>query len=187
MRKQAFYKVFFNMATGGLSAAVAAIVFREILGGHSAAGFWGWVAGVPALCVAAIITNVTVVIMARLLGQTTERRTAPQILFNAVLTTASVCLAFVVLDAALLNVWAMVPVLLVGALLIAAYRGYTRLSLRFASLQRLYDFSRELGTANLEPTSMSLEVLSQVCTVMRARRAQLVLAEPGGHPAPDLP
>ncbi len=182
LRKQAFYKAFFNMVTGGLGAAVAAIVFREILGTHSAIGFWGWVAGVPALCAAAIITNATVVIMARLLGQTTERRTAPQILFNAVLTTASVCLAFVVLDAALLNVWAMVPVLLVGALLIAAYRGYTRLSLRFASLQRLYDFSRALGTANLEPTSMSVEVLSQVCTVMRARRAQLVLAEPDGIP-----
>ncbi len=182
LHKQAFHKVFFNLATGGLSAAVAALVFRAILGAHSAVGIWGWVAAVPALCVGAIITNVTVVIMARLLGQTTERRTAPQILFNAVLTTASVCLAFVVLDAALLNVWAMVPVLLVGALLIAAYRGYTRLSLRFASLQRLYDFSRELGTANLEPASMSLEVLSQVCTVMRARRAQLVLAEPAGIP-----
>ena len=70
--------------------------------------------------------------------------------------------------------------------IIVAYRGYTRLSLRFASLQRLYDFSRALGTANLEPISMSLEVLNQVCTVMRARRAQLILAEPVGHSAPDL-
>ena len=75
------------------------------------------------------------------------------------LTAASVCLAFVVFDAAWMNLWATVPVLLVAALLIAAYRGYTRLSLRFASLQRLYDFSRALGTANLEPSSMSLEVL----------------------------
>ncbi len=91
-------------------------------------------------------------------------------------------LAIVVLDAAWMNIWATVPVLLVATLLIAAYRGYTRMSLRFASLQRLYDFSRALGTANLEPSSMSLEVLNQVCTVMRARRAQLVLAEPSGIP-----
>ncbi len=78
------------------------------------------------------------------------------------------------------------PLILVAALIIAAYRGYTRLTLRFASLQRLYDFSRALGTANLEPSSMSVEVLRQVCTVMRARRAQLILAEPSGHPAPDF-
>ena len=52
----------------------------------------------------------------------------------------------------------------------------------FASLQRLYDFSRALGTANLEPSSMSVDVLRQVCTVMRARRAELVLAEPSGIP-----
>jgi diguanylate cyclase (GGDEF)-like protein len=182
VRKQSFYKLFFNMASGGLSAVLAAIVFRAILGSHSAVSLWCWLAAVPAVCFAALVMNATVVLMARLLGQTTERRTAPQIFFNAVLTTASVCLAFVVLDAALLNVWAMVPVLLVGGLLIAAYRGYTRLSLRFASLQRLYDFSRALGTTNLEPTSMSVEMLSQVCTVMRARRAQLVLAEPDGIP-----
>ena len=182
LRKQALYKVCFNAASGGLSTAVAAVVFREILGAHSAGSIWVWAAAVPAMYAAAITTHVTVLIMARLLGQTPERRTGPQRLINLTLTTASICLALVVLDAALLNPWATVPVLLVAVLLIAAFRGYTRLSLRFASLQRLYDFSRALGTANLEPSSMSQEVLSQVCTVMRARRAQLVLAEPAGIP-----
>ena len=57
LRRQAFYKAYFNLATGALGAAAAATVFREILGAHSAAGFWGWVAGVPALCVAALITT----------------------------------------------------------------------------------------------------------------------------------
>ena len=182
LRKQAPHKVFFNMAAGGLGVAVSEVVFREILGTHSGVSPWGWAAAVAALTVNAVTTYVLVLIMMRLLGQTTERRTRPELLLYAMLTTASVCLAVVVFDAAWMNLWATVPVLLVAALLIAAYRGYTRLSLRFASLQRLYDFSRALGTANLEPTSMSLEVLSQVCTVMRARRAQLVLAEPAGIP-----
>ena len=182
VRRQAPYKVFFNVAAGGLGMAVSAVVYREILGAHSAVSVWGCVAAVTALCLFAVFMHVMVLIMLRLLGQTTERRTGPQLLVHAMLTAASVSLAFVVFDAAWMNIWATVPVFLVAALVIAAYRGYTRLSLRFASLQRLYDFSRALGTANLEPTSMSLEVLSQVCTVMRARRAQLVLAEPAGIP-----
>ena len=95
---------------------------------------------------------------------------------------ASLCLSFVVLDAAWFDPWATVPLLLVAVLIIVAYRGYARLSLRFASLQRLYDFSRTLGTASLDPSSMSLDVLSQVCTVIRTRRAELILAEPTGIP-----
>jgi diguanylate cyclase (GGDEF)-like protein len=182
VRKQAPYKVFFNVAAGGLAMAVSAVVFREILGGRSPVRIWGWVAAVAALSLFAIFMHVMVLIMSRLHGQTLERRTGPQLLVHGMLTAASVCLAFVVFDAAWMNIWATVPVFLVAGLVIAAYRGYTRLSLRFASLQRLYDFSRALGTANLEPSSMSLEVLSQVCTVMRARRAQLVLAEPSGIP-----
>ena len=98
------------------------------------------------------------------------------------LIAASICLAFVVLDAAWFDPWATVPLLLVAALIIVAYRGYARLSLRFPSLQHLYDFSRALGTANLEPSSMSVDVLQEVCTVMRARRAELILAEPSGIP-----
>ena len=95
---------------------------------------------------------------------------------------ASICLSFVVLDAAWFNLWATLPLLLVGVLIILAYRGYSRLLLRFGSLQRLYDFSRILSTASLEPSSMSLDVLEQVRTVMRARRAELILAEPSGIP-----
>ncbi len=181
--KQPPYKACFNVAAGGLGVAIAEVVFREILRTHSAISPWGWAAAVAALCVFAVVMYVLVWIMMRLLGHaTSERRTGPQLLVHSMITAASVCLAIIVFDAAWMNLWATVPVLLVGALVIAAYRGYTRLSLRFASLQRLYDFSRALGTANLEPSSMSLEVLNQVCTVMRARRAQLVLAEPSGIP-----
>ncbi len=182
LRRQALYKVCFNVTAGALGVAISDVIFREILGSHTAVSPWGWAAAVAALTVNAIAMYVMVSIMHRLLGLAPERQTGHQLLILAMLSAASMCLAIVVLNAAWLNVWATVPVLLVATLLIAAYRGYTRLSLRFASLQRLYDFSRALGTANLEPSSMSLEVLRQVCTVMRARRAQLVLAEPAGIP-----
>ena len=92
------------------------------------------------------------------------------------------CLALAFLDAAWFDGWATLPLLLVAALIVVAYRGYNRLSLRFSALEHLYDFSRTMGTASLEPSSMSVDVLKKVCTVMRTRRAELILAEPSGIP-----
>ncbi len=127
-----------------------------------------------------IATTLMVRVVLKLHGQTTERRTGVQFTTEALLMAANMCLSFVVLDLAWFSLWATVPLLLVGVLIIGAYRGYARLTLRFASLQRLYDFSRALGTSSLEPPSMSVDVLRQVCTVMRARRAEIVLAQPSG-------
>ena len=72
--------------------------------------------------------------------------------------------------------------MVVAGLIIMAFRGYARLRIRFLSLQHLYDFSQSMSTANLEPSSMSVDVLKEVCTVLRARRAELILAEPSGIP-----
>jgi len=183
LRKQALIKVAFNLASGGLSAAVSAIVFRQLLGAHSPASLEGWAAAVAALTAAGVTLALTLRVVAKLAGQTAERRTGViQLATHAMLLVASMCLAIVVLDAIWFDTWATLPLVLVAFLIIVAYRGYARLSLRFASLQRLYDFSRALGTASLEPSSMSLDVLKQVCTVMRARRAELILAEPAGIP-----
>jgi diguanylate cyclase (GGDEF)-like protein len=181
-RRRGLIKVVFNVAMTGLSTAVAAVVYRKLLGTHDPVSILGWAVAVAALAALVLTINLTIAIMAKLYGQTSQRRTESPIMLTTMLTAASMCLAVIVLDAAWVNVWATVPVLLVAGLIIAAYRGYARLTLRFASLQRLYDFSRALGTASLEPSSMSLDVLGQVCTVMRARRAQLVLAEPSGIP-----
>ncbi len=182
VRRQAPVKVAFNVASAGLGAAIAALIFRELLGGHSPVSLRGWAAAAAALCAIAVIMAVNVRIVTMLNGQTAEHRTGSQLTTEAMLVLVNVCLAIVVLDAVWFDMWATLPLLLVAVLIIAAYRGYTRLSLRFASLQRLYDFSRALGTASLEPSSMSYDVLRQVCTVMRARRAELILAEPSGIP-----
>jgi len=182
LRKQELVKAFFNLSMAGLSAAVAAVTFRELLGTASPIGLRGSLTAAVALCAAATTMAVLVEAYHRLNGKTAQRRTGPQIAIKVLLIAASVCIALVFLDAAWFDLWATIPLVLVAVLIVATYQAYTRLSLRFASLQRLYDFSRALGAANLEPSSMSLEVLSQVCTVMRARRAQLVLAEPSGIP-----
>ncbi len=182
VHRQPLFKIFFNAASVAFSTAVAAVIFRELLGTQSPVSLRGWAAVVAALCAKELISTFNFRLVTRLAGQTTERRTGSQLTTRVMFLAANVCLAIVVLDAVWFSLRAIIPFVLVAALIIVAYRGYTRLTLRFASLQRLYDFSRALGTANLEPTSMSVEVLRQVCTVMRARRAVVVFAHPTGVP-----
>jgi len=184
LRRQAPLKIAFNVASYSMAAALAAIVYREILGTHSPVSLIGWVAGVAALLTCDVALHFALRVVIKLNGgQTAERRTGIIVLaLEAMLTVASICLAFVFFNAVWFDPWAALPLLLVAALLIGAYRGYSRLSLRFSSLQRLYEFSRTIGSANLEPSSMSVDVLKEVCTVMRSRRAKLILAEPSGIP-----
>jgi diguanylate cyclase (GGDEF)-like protein len=178
-RRQKPYKVFFNVASAALSIALGALVYREVLGG-SPVSIRGWVAAGAALCTSMMAAALMVRIVMKVNGQTTENRTAVQFTTEAMIMTANMCLSLVVLDLAWFSLWAIIPLVLVAVMIFGAYSGYARLTLRFASLQRLYDFSRALGTASLEPPSMSVDVLRQVCTVMRARRAELVLTEPSG-------
>jgi diguanylate cyclase (GGDEF)-like protein len=182
LRRQALVKVIFNVTSYACCTAVATLVYRELLDGHSPVSLGGWAALAAALLVFNLASTLNFRLVIRLNGGTAERRSGAQLATEAMVILASICLAIVVLDALWYSVWATVPLFLVAVLIIAVYRGYARLTLRFASLQRLYDFSRALGTSKLEPNSMSVAVLKQVCTVMRARRAFIVVAHTTGVP-----
>ncbi len=183
VRRQAAMKVTFNVAATGLRIAVAAVVFREVLGPHSPVSLVGWTAAVAAMIAYQIVAVVTMRVVTLLAGQAAPKgKRLTHLAIHAMLIAASMCLALAFLDAAWFDPWATLPLLLVAALIIVAYRGYNRLSLRFSALEHLYDFSRTMGTASLEPSSMSVDVLKKVCTVMRTRRAELILAEPSGIP-----
>ncbi len=183
IRRQAMLKLTFNVASTALATAVAAVVFRELLGTHSPVSLVGWAAAAAALISAQIVGQLALRVVTLLAGQTAKKGSGILVLAtNAMLVAVSMCLALAFLDAAWLEPWTTLPLVLVVALVIVTYRAYTRLSLRFSSLQHLYDFSRTMGTASLEPSSMSVDVLREVCTVMRARRAELILAEPSGIP-----
>ena len=183
IRRQAMLKLTFNVVSTALATALAAVVFRELLGTHSPVSLVGWAAMAAALISAQIVAQLALRVVTLLAGQTAKKQSGILVLaINAMLIAVSICLALAFLDAAWLDPWTTLPLALVVALVIVTYRAYTRLSLRFSSLQHLYDFSRTMGTASLEPSSMSVDVLKEVCTVMRARRAELILAEPSGIP-----
>jgi diguanylate cyclase (GGDEF)-like protein len=82
-----------------------------------------------------------------------------------------------VLDAAFSNAWAVLPLVLVGGLIVFAYRAYLKLTQRFGALEQLYDFSRSLGGPYSDPAGTAWAILERVQSVMRARAAALVLVD----------
>jgi len=177
IRRQAPHKLAFNLSSGAMAAVLAAMVYRAALGSHSAIGPFSWVAGVGALATAAVFAHVAVSIVRRLYHQTAQRQYASETMVSALVLVASIALAFVVLDAAWWNSWAIVPLALVGALIVFAYRGYLRLTDRFGALEQLYDFSRSVGATSLETAGTGWKILEQVQAVMRTRRADLVMLD----------
>jgi diguanylate cyclase (GGDEF)-like protein len=183
LRRQDPVKVAYNVASLAFATALAATVYRELLGTRSPVSLLGWAAAAVAAMTSEASTTLTLRGITTLSGQRAKQRTGIILLaITAMLTAAGLCLAIAFVDAAWVNPWTTLPLVVVAGLIIVAFKGYARLRLRFLSLQHLYDFSRKIGTANLEPSSMSVDILKEVCTVLRARRAELILAEPSGIP-----
>jgi diguanylate cyclase (GGDEF)-like protein len=176
VRRQSPLKLSFNVATAAASASVAASIYRSLPGTHTV-GPVGWAAGAAALAAAAIVAQAAVSIVIRLHGQGRSRSAGFDFPRFALVLGASIGLAFVVLDAAWSTTWDVLPLALVGALIVFAYRAYLKLTQRFGALEQLYDFSRSLGGQNLDPADTAWAILEHVQSVLRARRAELVLVD----------
>lgn len=175
IRRQPLHKLAYNLSAGVTTAAIAVSLYRQVLGTHSAVGPISWAAGVVALGTAATFAHFSISMVKRLYGQPRQRQYASAAMVWGLVLFASIGLAFVVLDAAWWDMWAVIPLALVGALIVFSYRGYLRLTDRFGALQQLYDFSKSVGSPSLEALATSWVVLEQVQKVMRTRRADLVL------------
>ncbi len=182
VRRQAYYKLVFNLAQSGLAAVLSALAYRSVLGSHSVVGTLGWAAAAAALVSATVFARLTLALVLRLHGEKRKLRWAPDSahMILVLVVIASIALAVVVLDAATLDIAAVGPLLLIGVLVIFAYRRYLGLTDKFGALQQLYEFSRSVGAMSLETSSTVWAILERVLSVMRTRRAELVVIdEPG--------
>lgn len=179
-RRQGALKLFFNLALISFGSATAAVVYHLCLHGSSPVAPFGIAGGIAALATADLTGHFAVRIVTRLHGQEVRRSTGFESFTFAMLMVAGIGLAFVVLDAAWWNWWAVLPLALVGALIVVSYRGYVRLTQRFSALQRLYDFSHALASNELEPAATAAAVLEQVQAVMGSKRAGLLLVDGSG-------
>jgi diguanylate cyclase (GGDEF)-like protein len=177
VRHQSAPKLAYNMTSGAIAAASAATVYRVMLGSDSAIGVYGWLAGAAALTAASALSYLGIRVVTRLYGRSQSHNLASEAVSSTLVLLASICLAFVVLDAAWADPWGILPLILVGGLVVFAYRGYLRLTDRFGALEQLYDFTRSVGSAKLESASTCWAILEQVQTLMRTRRAELVVVD----------
>jgi diguanylate cyclase (GGDEF)-like protein len=184
VRRQSPIKLAFNLASDAMACAVAVIVYRAILGtfvlsnGPRAAVLpIGWTAGVVALSAAFLYCHLAVTIVLHLNGHAQRHKYGFDFTTVTLMLISSIALALVVLDAAWWDTWAILPLVVVGALIVFAYRGYLRLTNRFGALQQLYDFSRSVSGPSLETAGTAWAVLEQVQSVMRSNRAELIIVD----------
>jgi diguanylate cyclase (GGDEF)-like protein len=90
---------------------------------------------------------------------------------------AAVCLG--------VNIWTAVPLLLVCATVIAAYRAYARLVDRHQSLERLYQFSQVVAD-HTTTDEIFTGILEHVCELLFADGADLTFFDESGRPQAEL-
>ena len=94
-------------------------------------------------------------------------RLATLMLVAAVTTAGNASLAVVAAVVTAAMPWALGPLLVVCAVMLAAYRGYARLSRRYGGLRSLYEFTTTTsGTARRQQTAV--QVLTEARRLMRA-------------------
>ena len=184
IRRQSPMKLAFNLMSAAMSSVVAILVYRTLLGQFVATGGSrvavlpiGWGAGALALIAAFVYGHLAVTVVVHLNGRAQQPKYGFEFTTVALVLVSSIALALVVLDAAWWDTWAMLPLVTVGALIVFAYRAYLRLTNRFGALQQLYDFSKSVSGPYLETTGTAWAVLEQVQSVMRSKRAELIIVE----------
>ena len=120
-RKPPPIKLAFNLASSACCTTVIVIVYREMLGTHIPVSLEGWLAAITALCIQAVFSVLMVRIVMRLYGQSHERGTGLEFTITALLEMASILLALVILDTAWFSLWAVLPLVILAALIIVAY------------------------------------------------------------------
>jgi diguanylate cyclase (GGDEF)-like protein len=174
-RRQRGIKLVFNLVSFTLEACVAVAVFRLLLPLPGQLGPRAWLAALSAGFVGNLLAALAVVGAISLSEGRLQRQMLPQVL-PAVLVAASCNTSLALLTVTILrhdprSSWLLAVVVVV---LFVAYRAYSSLSQRYASLQVLYEITRATGRA--QPTEALVEaVLDQARELLRAERASIVL------------
>ncbi|MBA3373033.1 MAG: EAL domain-containing protein [Euzebyaceae bacterium] len=181
-RRQSPLKLSYNLAGIALEGVLAALVWHAVLAGGDPLGSRGWLAVVAVVVVTDLVSTGSVTLAMAVLGGQTNRKTILPVLASgsvAAFTNASFA---VVIVAVLTREWrAGWALLVITAVLFAAYRSYTTLRRRHEALEQLTEFTPALD-ADLGTATIAADVVARVRTVLNAQIAELVL-----HAAADAP
>jgi diguanylate cyclase (GGDEF)-like protein len=175
--RQALAKVTFNLSVFLAESALALAVLHALGGRHGVVDGVAWASAMTAVGAAGLLGTVAVWSVIRCRG---GRADAGPLLATAGITAAGngslAGVAAVLISA---HPWALVPLFAVGAVLLTAYRGYTRLSRRYAGLDLLYEFTR-LTSGAARPEQAITGVLDEARRLLRTETAVAILPRPDG-------
>jgi diguanylate cyclase (GGDEF)-like protein len=179
-RKQPVIKLVFNLSHFALEACVALVTFQVVLGGHPGFGPRAWLAGFAATLAVAILAGLLVTMVISLHEGRLHPQQLPRVMsVGALAAVANTALALVAVTALWQDRRAGWLLLVVAAVVLVAYRTYSSLVNRHASLALLYEFTKVVGAAP-RAQDVIAAVLGQARDLLRAEAAELILLpEPG--------
>jgi diguanylate cyclase (GGDEF)-like protein len=174
-RRQSPMKLVFNLGLIAVESAVAALVFRIAVSGHSAVGPAGWIGTLGAVALVTMLSGTVIAITISLAeGRSNVKqwpRTAAFAMAGAI-ANCSMGLAGVMLF--LGDARAVALLLPPGSLLLGAYRAYTGERIRKERIETLYRSTHELQRSR-DLAAAAAVVLSHAAEMTRADQAEVVL------------
>ena len=176
-RGQRGLKLAFNVAQWWLEVAVVVVLWHMLVAGHDVLGPAGWAAAFAVVLAADVLTSSAIAGVIAL----TERRSqwrffCRTVTAGAVTASLNVCLALVAVSVVVVDWRAAWTLVVVGALFFLAHRAHAVLQQRHATLERLNGFTHQLS-ADADVEAVARAVLHEVCDLLGAQRAEIVLGE----------
>jgi diguanylate cyclase (GGDEF)-like protein len=164
-------KILTNLAVFLAETTTALVVFHALPGSHDIHSAGTWVAAVIAVAAADALSLSAIITVMRWHGAPVEPK---QFLLTngitAVTNTTLAVMAAMLLDT---NPASVGLLLVLTAIVVIAYRGYSALSRRHSSLALLYDFTRMVSGSN-SPDEVLASMLKETKRLLRADSAAIV-------------
>ncbi len=171
-------KVSLNLATFFAECVAAVAVFQWVGGGVNPLHPSAWLAAFMAIGVADLVSILTVSLAIMWHGG--RPRWQHLAIAGVVTLVANSAMALVAANLLWVSPWATGLLLVLAAVLVAAYRGYSRLVQRYSSLHLLYDFTRMVSDS-VKAEAVMEAMLGQARRLLRATTAEIMLVEPGNR------
>jgi diguanylate cyclase (GGDEF)-like protein len=177
-RRQRGLKLAFNVAQFALTGCLATLTFSQLAGPMGAS--WSWVAQLLAVAVSTVTAALTIfAVMSLAEGRPDVRPLLGMLGFSLPFTVGAASLGVVVARTSTQDPAALVMLMLPTALIMAAYRAYTRAREQQENLRLLHEVTSLLHS---DDTQEALgDFLASVRSAFRADMAELVLLGPAGR------
>jgi len=177
-RRMPFRKFVFNLSVFVAEAALAVAIFRTVTHDASPLHPATWFGAALAVVAADALSSFAVSQAIRWYGG--KPKLFEIIATGAVTATVNVSLALLVAVVLWTKPLGMLLFASVVGVLVATYRGYTKLNERYAGLQLLYDFTRSVG-ASMRAETVTHEVLDEARRLLKSEIAEVVLFDRASH------